>query len=160
MLGRRETEAGDIRETADAASRDLGPSARHASSTITRPLLRARLPSSRRAAGWPNMSTGRIARVRGPIAARTAARSIQSVAGSTSTKTLSAPVQWIAEIVPISVFVTVITSSPRPIPSARSAICSETEPEFVVTACAASTQALILLQRLELHRPNRGGHSQ
>ena len=70
-------------------------------------------------AAWPNRWTGRMAFVRAVTASATCCGSIFKVRGSISTKTGSAPTRLIASAVAKNVNGVVITSSPRPTPSAR-----------------------------------------
>ena len=87
-------------------------------------------------AGCPYRWTGRMARVRRLTAASSAAGSIVSVPGSTSTNRTSAPVRRIASTVATKVKGTVTTSSPAPIPAATSATYRALVPELTPTAQA------------------------
>ena len=70
-------------------------------------------------AACPYRCTGRMARVRGVMAASRRAGSMVQVRGSTSTNTGVAPTALIASAVAMKVLGTVITSSPSPTPMAR-----------------------------------------
>ena len=74
--------------------------------------------------GRPAMCVGRIARVRGPIRATTAARSRLRVPGSTSTNTGVAPTLTIMFGAAKNVIAGVMTSSPGPMPHTVSASSS------------------------------------
>ncbi len=76
-----------------------------------------------------------IAFVRGVTAASTFFGSRVRVSSSTSTRTGAAPVCDIASVVAMNVFVAVITSSPRPIPSTWRARWSADVPLLAPTAC-------------------------
>ncbi len=92
-------------------------------------------------AGQPYRCIGRIARVRGVIAASISAGSILYVRGSMSTKTGVAPTMPMASVVATNVNGVVMTSSPGPMSSARSARCSASVPEFRPTPCEPPTYA-------------------
>ena len=87
-------------------------------------------------AGCPYRWTGTMARVRGVTARSSAAGSIVSDSGCTSTKRTSAPVRQIASTVATNVNGTVITSSPAPMPAAVSAMNRALVPELTPTACS------------------------
>ena len=74
--------------------------------------------------GNPAKCVGRMARVRGPMRAATAARSRLRVPGSTSTNTGVAPTLTIMFGAAKNVIAGVITSSPGPMPHTRSASSS------------------------------------
>ena len=96
--------------------------------------------------------TGRIARVRGPTARATASTSICSVPGSMSTKTGLAPTARIMFAVAAHVIAVVMTSSPGPIPAARSARWRPPVAELTATACRAPVAAA----KASSNRPRRG----
>ncbi len=79
-----------------------------------------------------------IALVRGVMAASTAFGSMVAPSGSISTSTGFAPARSIAEAVATKVMVVVITSSPGPMSSAFSAMCSAAVPELQATAWRSS----------------------
>ena len=83
---------------------------------------------------WPRC-TGRIARVRGVIAASTWSGSIVHLSASTSTNTGSAPAATAAYGVAANVSAGTITSSPQPMPSALSATSMVTVPLAITTPC-------------------------
>lgn len=83
--------------------------------------------------GWPNRCTGITAAVRGVQAAATCSAVISSVRGSTSTRTGRAPVATTASTVAMKVLAGTITSSPEPMPSARSASSSAAVPSLTPT---------------------------
>ena len=83
----------------------------------------------------PYRWTGRIAFVRGVIAASTAAGSMQKSSSRTSTRTGVAPTRRIALTVALKLNETVITSSPGPIPSAWRIASRATVPLLMRTAC-------------------------
>ncbi len=68
-------------------------------------------------AGWPNMCTTRMARVRGVIRRSTSTGSGHNVRGSRSQKTGVAPRLSNGVCVAQNVQVGVMTSAPRPMPS-------------------------------------------
>ena len=80
-----------------------------------------------------------MARVRGVTARSTAAGSMFSVSGSTSTMTGVAPAWWMTCAVAQNVIVVVMTSSPGPMPAAASAICMAAVPELTARARSAPT---------------------
>ena len=63
------------------------------------------------------------------------------VSASTSTQTAVAPTWWMAAVVEMSLFGTVMTSSPGPIPRASSATLRAAVPELVPTAWGVPSQA-------------------
>lgn len=96
------------------------------------PRARPRHPGSI-AAGWPYRCTGMIARVRALIDASTASGSMQKVSLSMSTKTACAPPRCTAFAVAAHENDETITSSPRPMPRATSAMCSALVPLSTAT---------------------------
>ena len=80
-------------------SASRAPNAWAQSSTTLSPCSAAIAMIAGMSAGWPKMWTGRIARVAGPIFARTASGSRQYVTGSTSANTGVAPTRAIASAV-------------------------------------------------------------
>ena len=76
-----------------------------------------------------------MARVRGVIAASSLLTSILKSSGETSTNTGLAPTKRMASAELIQVKGTVTTSSPGPMPSARSAISRLSVPLATVIAC-------------------------
>ncbi len=79
--------------------------------------------------------------MRGVIAASSRAGSIVCVSARTSTNTGRAPTSRIASPVAMKVFATVTTSSPGPIPCARSASCSASVPFATAQACVVPQKA-------------------
>jgi len=75
--------------------------------------------------------------VRGEMAASIAVGSMLKVASSMSTKTGVAPTRAMLSAVAKKLNGVVTTSSPAPMPSARSAITNASVPEFTPTACRA-----------------------
>ena len=92
--------------------------------------------SSRRGwwAGVPKTSTERIARVRGVMASSTFSGSRLSVSGSMSTNTGTAPSKSRTLDEATKLKGVVITSSPGPSPSARTARCKALVPLLTPTA--------------------------
>src|SRR5690606_27042723 len=89
----------------------------------------------------PNRCTGTIALVREVTAASTASAQMLKVSGSMSTKTGVAPARWIELPVAKNEYGLVITSSPGPTSSARSARMSASVPDPQPIACRVSTNA-------------------
>ena len=87
--------------------------------------------------GWPAKWTGRMALVRGVIAASRRSASRLSVSGSTSTSTGRPPRCSTTDAVAENVIGLVITSSPGPTPAASSARCSAAVHELTASACGA-----------------------
>ena len=87
------------------------------------------------------MSTATIARVRGVIAASTAAGSRFSVDASTSANTGAAPSRMKQFAVATNEIGDVITSSPGPSPSPWQSRCSPAVPLVTATACGAPTRS-------------------
>ena len=83
---------------------------------------------------YPVKCTGTIALVFGVIACSIRSTFIQKVS-STSTNIGTAPISAIAPTVATKVFAAVMTSSPTPTPSARSAIFIASVPLFTPIAC-------------------------
>ena len=79
--------------------------------------------------------TATTARVRGPIASATVSAVIRWVCGSTSTSFGVAPARLTASAEAMKEFVGTITSSPAPMPSARSASTIASVPDDTPTAC-------------------------
>ena len=84
----------------------------------------------------PAKCTGIMARVRGVIAASTAARDKFIVPGSQSASTGVAPLCRIAFTVAQNVSGVVITSSPGPRPATTQAKCSPAVQEFTAVTCS------------------------
>src|SRR6266576_1013812 len=82
-----------------------------------------------------------MARVRGVMAARTAAGSMFRVSGSTSTSTGRAPTCSITFTEAVKVSGVVMTSSPAPTPSVASAVCRPAVHELSASAPGASRDA-------------------
>ena len=107
-------------------------------------------------AGWPYRCTGRIARVRGPMARSTASGSIVRRTGSMSANTGRAPVIITASAVYAADSGVVITSSPAPMPSARRISAMASVPVPTPTACARPSPRELRLEGLDLrpeHEP-------
>ena len=85
--------------------------------------------------GWPKRWTGMMAFVRFVTAFSMSAGSMLKVFGSTSTKTGTAPSSPATSAVAMKVKGVVMTSSPAPIPRARSARSSASVPLATPMAC-------------------------
>jgi predicted anti-sigma-YlaC factor YlaD len=90
-------------------------------------------------AHWPNRLTGMIARVTAVMAASILVASILKVRGSISTKTGFAPTSAMTSAVAMKLNGVVMTSSPRPMPSAINAINSVSVPLLAATQCLTPT---------------------
>ena len=86
--------------------------------------------------GRPKRWTGITRGCVGVSAASTISAVISAVSGSTSTRTGVAPTALTASAVAMKELVGTMTSSPGPMPSARSASSSASVPEETPTACS------------------------
>ena len=115
------------------------PAACAASSITTSPCWRSSAAKPSRSHAWPAKWTGRIARVRGVSAASADAGVSWSVPGSTSANTGRAPTSSTQFAVAGQVIGVVTTSSPGPIPCARSARWSAAVHDETAAACSLPT---------------------
>lgn len=108
-----------------------------ASSITVSACRRAISPIASMSQGQPHMCTGRMAFVRGVMAASIRATSMFWVCSTTSTNTGFAPTCAMTLVVAVNVSGVVITSSPGPTPAPISARCRAAVAEFIERACAA-----------------------